>query len=222
MRRGTASGRTRQGGLDPKNPVANVNRRRTVFAGGLPNGQKRWTRLGQCLVWSIGSGWRGCLRRGRQGDRGHGPRNCLDSAGPLRGDSHLAGQPTAGSHVGDGHGTRRGGRGAKHAGEGRLRGHKADKQDRDGLEEPFHALIEFRRNSVGRCAGLAQTARQPVLPSGRVEPRLWHNCYTVRFDFDVRKSHLLRENPRRGIGFERAQEIFVHPYYQDRRSEIPE
>lgn len=32
----------------------------------------------------------------------------------------------------------------------------------------------------------------------------------------------MRDNPRRGIGFEEAQEIFRRPYYQDRRSEIPE
>ena len=30
----------------------------------------------------------------------------------------------------------------------------------------------------------------------------------------------MREN--RGIGFEEVQEIFFHPYYQDRRSEVPE
>lgn len=44
----------------------------------------------------------------------------------------------------------------------------------------------------------------------------------MRFDFDPRKSHRLRENPRRGIGFEEAQEIFGRPYYLDRSSEFPE
>ncbi|HEY6348256.1 MAG TPA: BrnT family toxin [Candidatus Angelobacter sp.] len=44
----------------------------------------------------------------------------------------------------------------------------------------------------------------------------------MRFHFDVRKSRQLRENPRRGIGFEEAQEIFSHPYYLDQRLEIPE
>jgi len=51
----------------------------------------------------------------------------------------------------------------------------------------------------------------------------WYNCYTsMRFDFDVRKSRRLRANPKRGIGFEEAQEVFLHPYYLDQRSDLPE
>jgi uncharacterized DUF497 family protein len=44
----------------------------------------------------------------------------------------------------------------------------------------------------------------------------------MRFRFDARKSKRLRANPRRGIGFEEAQEIFSHPYYLDQRSDVPE
>jgi uncharacterized DUF497 family protein len=44
----------------------------------------------------------------------------------------------------------------------------------------------------------------------------------MRFRFDERKSKRLRANPRRGIGFEEAQEIFSHPYYLDQRSDLPE
>lgn len=44
----------------------------------------------------------------------------------------------------------------------------------------------------------------------------------MRFDFDPRKSRRLRSNPKRGIGFEEAQEIFEHPFYLDQRHEIPE
>ncbi|MGC9222325.1 MAG: BrnT family toxin [Terracidiphilus sp.] len=44
----------------------------------------------------------------------------------------------------------------------------------------------------------------------------------MRFDFDPRKSARLRENPRRGIGFEEVQEIFDHTCYLDRRSDLPE
>lgn len=44
----------------------------------------------------------------------------------------------------------------------------------------------------------------------------------MRFQFDTRKSERLRRNPKRGIGFEEAQEIFTHPYYQDQRSDLPE
>jgi len=44
----------------------------------------------------------------------------------------------------------------------------------------------------------------------------------MRFDFDPRKSRLLRQNPKRGIGFEEVQEIFEHPYYLDQRRDFPE
>ena len=44
----------------------------------------------------------------------------------------------------------------------------------------------------------------------------------MRFHFDVRKSKRLRTNPRRGIGFEEAQEIFSHPFYLDQRLDPPE
>jgi uncharacterized DUF497 family protein len=44
----------------------------------------------------------------------------------------------------------------------------------------------------------------------------------MRFEFDVRKSERLRANPKRGIGFEEAREIFCRPYYLDSRSDWPE
>ena len=44
----------------------------------------------------------------------------------------------------------------------------------------------------------------------------------MRFHFDERKSKSLRRNPKRGIGFEEAQEIFSHPYYLDQRLGVPE
>jgi uncharacterized DUF497 family protein len=44
----------------------------------------------------------------------------------------------------------------------------------------------------------------------------------MRFHFDLRKSERLRSNPRRGIGFEEAREIFDHEHYVDQISEIPE
>ena len=44
----------------------------------------------------------------------------------------------------------------------------------------------------------------------------------MRFHFDPSKSERLRKNPKRGIGFEEAQEIFLRPYYQDQRSDLPE
>jgi uncharacterized DUF497 family protein len=44
----------------------------------------------------------------------------------------------------------------------------------------------------------------------------------VRFCFDERKSARLKANPKRGIGFEEAQEVFSQPYYLDQRSDLPE
>jgi|SRR6476660_6319781 len=44
----------------------------------------------------------------------------------------------------------------------------------------------------------------------------------MRFHFDERKSRRLRANPKRGVGFEEAQEVFSHPYYLDQRSDLPE
>lgn len=44
----------------------------------------------------------------------------------------------------------------------------------------------------------------------------------MRFHFDPRRSQRLKENPRRGIGFEEAREIFAHPYYLDQVADFPE
>ena len=44
----------------------------------------------------------------------------------------------------------------------------------------------------------------------------------MRFKFDQNKSRMLRNNPKRGIGFEETQGIFAHPYYEDCRSDDPE
>jgi uncharacterized DUF497 family protein len=43
----------------------------------------------------------------------------------------------------------------------------------------------------------------------------------MRFHFDKWKSTSFRRNPRRGIGFEEAREVFFHPYYLDQRSDFP-
>ena len=43
----------------------------------------------------------------------------------------------------------------------------------------------------------------------------------MRFKFDKRKSAALRSNPKRGIGFEEAREIFRHPFYLDQRQDRP-
>jgi hypothetical protein len=40
-------------------------------------------------------------------------------------------------------------------------------------------------------------------------------------DYNSGNSEKLRANPKRGIGFEEAQEIFTHSYYLDHRSDFP-
>ena len=44
----------------------------------------------------------------------------------------------------------------------------------------------------------------------------------MRFKFNKRKSEQLRQNTKRGIGFEEVQEIWRHPYYEDYRSDEPD
>jgi uncharacterized DUF497 family protein len=44
----------------------------------------------------------------------------------------------------------------------------------------------------------------------------------MRFSFDPRKSMLLKQNKRRGIGFDEAQALFLQPYRLDQRSDMPE
>lgn len=42
----------------------------------------------------------------------------------------------------------------------------------------------------------------------------------MRFSYP-NKSRRLRANPRRGIGFEEAQQLFSQPYWLDQRSDVP-
>lgn len=44
----------------------------------------------------------------------------------------------------------------------------------------------------------------------------------MRFSLDIRKSRRLRQNPKRGIGFEEARELFDRPYWLDQRSDVPD
>lgn len=43
----------------------------------------------------------------------------------------------------------------------------------------------------------------------------------MRFSFAPRKSQRLRTNPKRGIGFEEAIELFEQPYWLDQRNDCP-
>lgn len=41
----------------------------------------------------------------------------------------------------------------------------------------------------------------------------------MKFKFDPKKSELLRNNPKRDIEFEEIQEVWDHPYYEDKGSD---
>ncbi len=43
-----------------------------------------------------------------------------------------------------------------------------------------------------------------------------------RFRYDKGKSDQIKKNPKRGINFEEVQELWLHPYYEDYRSDDPE
>lgn len=52
---------------------------------------------------------------------------------------------------------------------------------------------------------------------------MWYKSYTgLRIHFDERKSRRLRNDPRRGIGFEETEELFTKPHGIDRRCDAPE
>lgn len=44
----------------------------------------------------------------------------------------------------------------------------------------------------------------------------------MRFKFDKRKSHRLRNDKRRRMGFEEVQELFDQDHYLEQRSDVPE
>lgn len=53
---------------------------------------------------------------------------------------------------------------------------------------------------------------------------IWYNSYTfeIRCEYDIVKSEHIKNNPKRGISFEDAKEIFTHEFYEDCRSDNPE
>ena len=44
----------------------------------------------------------------------------------------------------------------------------------------------------------------------------------MRFKFDSKKSEKIKRNPKRGIGFIEAQQVWNQSYYLDQRSDAPE
>ena len=75
---------------------------------------------------------------------------------------------------------------------------------------PFGRRANIWRNSWRERKDRLRKAAQRWRNPPRLE--LWYNSYTgMRFHFDERKSKRLRANPKRGISFEEAQEIFSHP-----------
>ncbi len=83
------------------------------------------------------------------------------------------------------------------------------------------ARIPARATIAGRVGlppeSCGYRSRDPTSPNG------WYNSYThtVRSHFGPAKSERLRKKPKRGIGFEEAQEIFSRPYYLEVRNDLP-
>jgi hypothetical protein len=50
----------------------------------------------------------------------------------------------------------------------------------------------------------------------------WYNSHIECVLASTREKGRLRANPRRGIGFEKAQELFSKPYWLDQRSDFSE
>ena len=73
------------------------------------------------------------------------------------------------------------------------------------------------------CIGESPPQDHPhvYINMGEADTILCPYCAT-RFRFDPRRSRLRRANPKRGIGFEEAQQLFSQPYWLDQRSDIPE
>ena len=80
----------------------------------------------------------------------------------------------------------------------------------------MHPMI-VRINDVGHGRFADRTPRVVAF-----YPRYGITVILMRFHFDELKSGRLRANPKRGVGFEEGQEVFSHPYYLDRRSDLPE
>ena len=93
------------------------------------------------------------------------------------------------------------------------------------MDSPYCGLAIFRPDwcAARRVITAADVAVYRFALVIRAATVKWYNCNTtMRFSFDLRKSRRLRANPRRGIGFEEARELFRQPYYLDRRSDWPE
>jgi hypothetical protein len=125
--------------LDPKNPISNVNWRGTCLGRSAAGGEERLGWFGQGLERRTWSGQRRSLCRRWKSDRSQGPSDRPNVEARCA-SLVWAGQTAARSHVRNRHGTGCTGGRAEQAGEGRLHGNKAYEENRDGMEEPLHAL----------------------------------------------------------------------------------
>lgn len=90
----------------------------------------------------------------------------------------------------------------------------------------FVALLKTRAyRGAKRNAAHEPTFYVTALKKARKLIRLRHTGITLVSDaLHLRraKKQALRSNPKRGIGFEEAQELFSKPYWVDLRSDVPE
>ena len=132
-------------GLDPKHPVAYINRGRIRLRGRLREDKHHRSGCRQRLVGRIRRGDCKRLARRRKRNRGHCSGNTADlgrAPGPIQ--IGFADRSTVRTAVGKGQRTRSSGRAAEKTADRRLQGNQADDQCRDGpennLDKPHHAF----------------------------------------------------------------------------------
>jgi tetratricopeptide (TPR) repeat protein len=81
--------------------------------------------------------------------------------------------------------------------------------------ERYQEAVSSDPTYVEAHRGLAAAHSAVVIIVRRSIARYSITVILRRFHFDARKSGRLRANPKRGVGFEEAQEMFSHPYYLD-------
>jgi hypothetical protein len=133
--------------LDSKHAIPQVNRRRLGTERDRGGNEEPHRRRGQRLGRSIRGSERGRLARGRQRDRSHrtpgrvntGRRPGTVQVGPAQCSAVRR-------RVRKSQRTRRCRRAAQQADNRRLHGNQSDDHDRDGLKNPLHAQVQYRRD----------------------------------------------------------------------------
>jgi len=133
--------------LDSKHAIPQINRRRLGTVRDRGGNEKQNRRRGQRFARSIRGSERRRLARGRQRDRSHRtPSRVNTGRRPGTVQVGLAQCSAVRRRVRKGQRTRRERRAAQQADNRRLHGNQRDDHDRDGLKNPLHAQVQYRRD----------------------------------------------------------------------------